>query len=51
MDEARGLYEDANRAADALLASFPRSLRISADQSTPVQTTPPHNPSAVTPSH
>ncbi|MCH7546800.1 MAG: hypothetical protein IID30_10405 [Planctomycetes bacterium] len=42
MDEARGLYEDANRAADALLASFPRSLRTSADQSDPVKTTPSH---------
>ena len=42
MDEARGLYEDANRAADALLASFPHSLRTSADKSTPEQTTPPN---------
>lgn len=42
MDEARGLYEDANSAANALLASFPRSLRISADKSTPEQTTPPN---------
>ncbi len=42
MDEARGLYEDANSAANALLASFPRSLRNSKDQTTPLQTTPPN---------
>ena len=34
MDEARGLYEDANNAAGALLASFPRSLRTLDDAST-----------------
>ncbi len=41
MNEARGLYEDANSAANALLASFPRSLRNTKDQSTPLKTTPP----------
>ena len=42
MNEARGLYEDANSAANALLASFPRTLRNSKDQTTPLPTTPPH---------
>lgn len=41
MDEARGMYEDANNAAHALLASFPRSLRSSEHQSGPTKTAPP----------
>ena len=41
MDEARGLYEDANNAAHALLASFPRSLRSSEHQSDPEKTARP----------